>query len=160
MDPNVPPLSSDPGDPPGVNAYLTGDHRRLDALLEEVEGRARQGGFAEASARFGDFSGGLLRHIRMEEEVLFPAFEQWTGMVSGPTVILRAEHEDLKRILEELAEALEKKDARASSDALAGLREVLGMHNLKEERMLYPMTDGSAKSDEARSDLVRRMRRL
>ena len=41
--------------------------------------------------------------------------------------------------------------------ALSGLRAVLGEHNMKEEHVLYPMTDESTGSERAADDLVRRM---
>ena len=40
---------------------------------------------------------------------------------------------------------------------LVGLRDTLGPHNIKEENVLYPMTDGVVGGEPARDQLVRRM---
>ncbi len=125
-----------------VTGLLQDDHERLDAIVEDVRTRISKGAFVEARERFADFATGLRRHIHVEEQLLFPTFEAATGMKGhGPTVVMRAEHADIRRLLDEVTGALEKADVAAfeqSSDALVTL---LAEHNQKEERVLYPMTD-------------------
>ena len=41
----------------------------------------------------------MLRHFEMEEAVLFPAFEEATGMTQGPTMVMHAEHVQMKGVL-------------------------------------------------------------
>jgi hypothetical protein len=88
---------------PTVTGYLHWDHRRLDALLESSRSSLGDGAHADAAARFLEFATGLGRHIRMEEEVLFPAFEASTGMRgAGPTTVMRGEHLEILGILGEM----------------------------------------------------------
>ncbi len=142
-----------------VSEFLGWDHDRLDGLLESVRGLLASGTPGEAAHRFAEFRTGLLRHIRLEEEVLFPAFERATGMSgSGPTTVMRAEHVEIRRILDLMSEGFVASGLTASRfESLRGdLVAVLGDHNGKEEQILYPMTDRSLPPS-ARKDLVDRL---
>ena len=141
-----------------VTEYLQDDHARIDALLENVQELASEGAFSEAQQHFAGFVSGLARHIEVEENLLFPTFETLTGMTMGPTVVMRREHEELRRLWESVEETLAHGDADTFKDAIASLLGLLGAHNQKEERMLYPMTDRALGSDEARGSLVGKLR--
>ncbi len=143
-----------------VTEYLEQDHRRLDAIVPEVVQLVDSGAFAEAVTRFAEFACGLNRHIHAEENVLFPAFEKMTGMTAGPTAVMRAEHVEIRRWMGIGAAALDARDVAAVTRAVSGLTEVLSVHNMKEEQILYPMTDQAAGGERERDDLVRRMQAL
>ncbi len=143
----------------GVSEYLAWDHDRLDALLAQTRDAVARGAADEARRHFGEFRTGLLRHIRMEEEILFPAFEQVTGMSGGgPTMVMRMEHREIQGILESMRTYLETPPlAHEQFQALeSALTAVLGDHNAKEEHIVYPMTDHHHTPD-ARDGLVRKM---
>ncbi len=143
----------------GVSEYLAWDHDRLDALFGETRDAAARGAADEARRLFGEFRTGLLRHIRMEEEVLFPAFEQVTGMSGGgPTAVMRMEHREIEGILEAIRTYLGSSPLTYERfQALEhSLMAVLADHNAKEEHIVYPMTDRHHTPD-ARDGLVRRM---
>ncbi len=125
-----------------VNEALAWDHDRLDAL----EGRAFElraaGDCAQAREAFAAFAHGLRRHIRFEEELVFPEFEVRSGVPAdaGPTAVMRIEH---RQILELLA-AIEASigDPLAAPERFrVALHEVLTGHNQKEEQVLYPAVD-------------------
>jgi iron-sulfur cluster repair protein YtfE (RIC family) len=69
---------------------------------------------------------------------------------------MRGEHVEIRRLMNEAADALAAADV-AAMESLRGLAETLAIHNMKEERMLYPMTDQATGNDRARDDLVRRL---
>ena len=121
------------------------DHRRLDGLLADARRSLGAGELARAAAIFLRFREGLERHIVAEEEVLFPVFEELTGLVGGPTAVMRAEHAEIRRYLAAVAERLESPDDADRTTPLAALTALLYAHNGKEERILYPMTDRAAK---------------
>jgi len=141
-----------------VMHYLADDHDRLDGLFADAVRLVEAGDHAMAGPTLASFVAGLVRHIRLEEEVLFPRFEHATGMVSGPTTVMRREHRLIENVLTGLTEALEAGD-RAAFAALRGeLLAILEPHNEKEEAVIYPMTD-AALDDEARGLLVAELRR-
>lgn len=73
--------------------------------------------------------------------MLFPAFEERTGQTMGPTQMMRSEHLQMRQLFAEMATALEQR----SKDQCLGLADTLMMimqqHNMKEEQVLYPMTE-------------------
>jgi iron-sulfur cluster repair protein YtfE (RIC family) len=142
-----------------VTRYLAWDHDRLDGLLGEVTQRVERGDLGPAHSVFSAFDQGLRRHIRMEEELLFPLFESRTGMKRGPTVALRAEHRAIEVELSHMRDALELGDASAYATGLSNLHVILGPHNVKEEQVLYPITDDLLQPEEQR-DLVDRLTHL
>ena len=78
-----------------VTAYLGWDHDRLDETLCSVSSAVESGDFAGAAARYEEFELGLLRHVRIEEELLFPVFEARSGFMNGPTAVMRDEHQQV-----------------------------------------------------------------
>jgi len=141
---------------PTVTGYLSWDHDRLDALLEQATTLVRAGDLVAALAKYTDFAHGLRRHIRLEEEVLFPAFEQATGMVQGPTTVMRMEHREILDTLSDMQLSLAGKDAAGFEAARNDLLAVLQNHNVKEERILYPGTDRALGIDQ-RTALVHKL---
>lgn len=55
-----------------IERFLTEDHRRLEQLLDQA---GLQGGKID-SVPYEEFRAGLLRHIGMEEKILFPAIQR------------------------------------------------------------------------------------
>lgn len=125
-----------------VTDYLAWDHDRLDALLDSAMSAAQRAQWPAARALADDFGHGLLRHIQIEEEILFPAFEQATGMhQGGPTLVMRHEHVDIKQYLSGILDGAREGDYDAMERNRADLLGVLVPHNMKEESILYPATD-------------------
>jgi uncharacterized protein (DUF2249 family)/hemerythrin-like domain-containing protein len=146
--------------PRGVREFLGDDHRRLDAILREAARLAYAGSFTSASEIFSRFRCGLERHIEMEEQILFPVFEQVTGMTGGPTVVMHHEHLEIRRLLEVMDKSLRAEDFAGVLEAVREFAAVIESHNEKEEAILYPTVDRSLGGDRERDDLVRRMQRL
>jgi hemerythrin-like domain-containing protein len=143
-----------------VTAYLEADHRRLDDIAKGVAKWLRAGSVGEALRDFEGFAGGLNRHIDAEEQVLFPAFEELTGVPHGPTAVMRAEHVEIRRRMAAAVAAMRAGKAPLALGALAALVDLLSMHNKKEEGVLYPWADEALGTTEARTALVRDMRQL
>ena len=84
----------------------------------------------------------MKHHLAMEEEVLFPAFEEATGMSGGgPTFVMRGEHDRMRAVLRFMAKAVEAGDADELMDQGDTLMMLIQQHNVKEEGMLYPMSE-------------------
>ncbi|KPV40559.1 hypothetical protein AN478_05070 [Thiohalorhabdus denitrificans] len=140
-----------------VTAFFQNDHRRLDTLYERYQ-EARANRPEEAPALLGDFQQGLRQHIAWEEEHLFPLFEEHTGMqLAGPTEVMRQEHREIERVLGYMDEALAAGRPEGLPDLEEQLQDRLGLHNAKEEQVLYPGIDGLLDSG-ARAELFTRIR--
>lgn len=131
---------------PALTDCLQSDHRRLDAILVECKALAAAGAFPAAASRFAAFGRGLSRHIDAEEDVLFPALAGWAPDAAGPMHVMTAEHEVIRQTIAAIGNALEKGDG-AWRALVQQLEEVLGAHNMKEERVLYPMADEASRGE-------------
>jgi uncharacterized protein (DUF2249 family) len=143
----------------GIREYLQWDHERLDLTFQEAIRLAGAGERAAAGVRFAEFRTRLLRHIRMEEEFLFPAFVRTTGQ-QGPIDQMLQEHEEIQALLERMAGAIASGVPETRFDDIRKrLMTVLGHHNAKEERIIYPTTDQRLPPSE-REDLVLAMQEI
>ena len=131
-----------------ITAWMQQDHVLIDGILERATAAAQAGDFAALEREAALFLQRLERHIDMEENLLFPAFEERTGMTAaGPSVQMRAEHEQMQAIFLQMRAAVAAKDAAGYRQASQALLEVLVPHNLKEEQMMYPMLDDAMGAD-------------
>lgn len=125
----------------GPEAWFTADHRACDAAWATVEEAAGADDALAAAAAFARFDHAVRRHLDMEEHVLFPAFEATSGMRGGPTQVMRAEHDQMRGLLDQMARSLGDQDLGALLDHGDTLLMLVQQHNVKEEGMLYPMME-------------------
>ena len=122
-----------------IPEYMTAKHRECDEFFTEAEAAVAKKNWPLALTKWQSFASELTEHLSQEEEVLFPQFEQATGMTAGPTQVMRMEHQQMRALVQSLDNAL----AAQEKDEYLGLSETLMVmmqqHNMKEEMMLYPM---------------------
>lgn len=140
-----------------IKDFMTQDHRDCDEIFAQMEDAVASKS-NEALLKFESFQDALTNHFKMEEMVLFPMFEQKTGMSQGPTQVMVMEHEQMRELLSKMANALEQNN----KDKFFGLSETLMIlmqqHNMKEEQMLYTMIQQHL-GDEA-DHIISRMRTI
>lgn len=124
-----------------IRDLMVDDHRQCDTQFVAVEKALAAGDWETAVAAFARFREVTLRHLAAEEATLFPAFEQRTGMVMGPTRVMRAEHDQMRQLIDAAEEALTARDAEEYSGTAETLLIMTQQHNMKEENILYPMCD-------------------
>jgi len=139
-----------------ISVTFEQDHDRLDALFTTFQQQKRKD-MAKAKEAFVEFKFGLQRHIVWEEDVLFPKWEENSGMAEGgPTQVMRTEH----RIIGECLEGIHQKVQANNPDSdleEQRLVDVLKSHNMKEERILYPSID-QVITDQERAELYQAMK--
>ena len=120
---------------------LSQHHRYCDRFFEtalDAAGRSDWGTFTSKIAALKD---ALEQHIAFEEQELFPAFEEVSGMHAGPTEVMRMEHIEMRDLLDALGAAQPRIDPEGCRAELEHLRALLQEHNVKEEAVLYPACD-------------------
>jgi len=123
-----------------ITEFFEQDHDRLDELFKTFQ-QSKRSDFPKAKEAFTEFKFGLQRHIVWEEDLLFPIWEQKTGMSdSGPTPVMRNEHREIGRQLEAIHQKVVDQNPDSDQEEQA-LLDLLGSHNRKEERALYPAID-------------------
>ena len=123
-----------------ITEFFEQDHDRLDELFKTFQ-QSKRSDFPKAKEAFKEFKFGLQRHIVWEEDLLFPIWEQKTGMSdSGPTPVMRNEHRQIGRQLEAIHQKVADQNPDSDQEEQT-LLDLLGSHNRKEERALYPAID-------------------
>ncbi len=130
-----------------ITNHMQDDHRRCDTIFANAEKLISDGNWSEGAKEFQLFQDAMQHHFAMEEDVIFPAFEQKTGMTMGPTQVMRSEHVQMRDIFSDMKEAVQQQN----QDDYLGLSEtlliIMQQHNVKEESMLYPMADQELAGD-------------
>lgn len=121
--------------------YLGNDHRQIDEYFADADATAACSEWHQCVTAFSAGQQALLAHLRMEENVLFPAFEAASGTASGLTYVMRAEHLRIQALLAGMQQAAANWDNDAFLSLSGDLHQILGLHNQKEENILYPMAD-------------------
>ena len=123
-----------------IKEYMTHNDKECDEILAKLENEVESGNWDKAIELSNDFTNETLKHFSMEENYLFPMFEERAATGGcGPTQVMRMEHDQAKTIFPKINESITTKD----SDRFFGLSEslmiLLQQHNAKEEQMLYTM---------------------
>ncbi len=137
-----------------ILSFMADDHDRLDNLFNEFR-NIKNSDIAKAKELFREFKSGLERHIVWEEDILFPMFENKTGLSNtGPTAVMRMEHRKIKDYLEKIHNHIAIGNATINDleDELIG---TLSVHNNKEENILYPWIDDSVTQSEKEEALAK-----
>ena len=109
--------------------YADGENSLLDEQMEEGVGQITT------------FLSEMERHFLMEETVLFPTFEDISGMRQGPTQVMRMEHQQMRSLLARMSDAVTRMDRDEILEVGETLLILMQQHNMKEEGILYPMVD-------------------
>ncbi len=141
-----------------ITAFYEQDHDRLDELFKTFQ-QLKRSDFPKAKEAFKEFEFGLQRHIVWEEDLLLPLWKKETGITEGgATSVMRSEH----RQNEQQLEAIHRKAAEQNPESdqeEQSLLNLLGSHNMKEERVLYPGID-RVTSPTARDTVFQNMKNI
>ncbi len=124
-----------------LSNHMADNHHHCDELFATAEQAVESEQWPQAAEAHQGFIDAMERHLKAEEELLFPAFEEASGMTEGPTSMMRHEHEQMRSLFAQMSQALQ---AQRSDDYLGASETLLIMmqqHNAKEEQILYPMLD-------------------
>jgi len=131
-----------------IKQFMSKDHKDCDLLFAKAEAAVSAEDWTTATQSFNEFIQAMERHLGVEEQDLFPAFEDATGMKMGPTEMMRMEHDQMRVLFVEMRDALE----RQHSDDYLGIADTLlvmmQQHNMKEEQILYTMMDQHLSDEE------------
>jgi len=138
-----------------IKEFMSQDHRDCDEIFAQME-EAIASKSSESFSKFEIFQDSLTNHFKMEEMVLFPMFEQKTGMSQGPTQVMVMEHEQMRELLSKMQTAVEANDNNKFFGLSETLMILMQQHNMKEEQMLYTMIEQHLGNDS--EHIISRMR--
>ena len=137
-----------------INSFMAAHHKECDELFAQAEQAVSEGDWEGGLSRWQAFADELEKHFTREEQILFPEFEQATGMIGGPTQMMRMEHEQMRSLVNEINKAGTARDMEQFLGLSESLMVTMQQHNMKEEQILYPMTDQSLTNTE---EIIERM---
>ena len=135
--------------------WLVHDHRKYEAARDECELAAGVNDWKVAIRLFNEFVNDLKLHVRMEDEVLFPLLENEVGIPEGVIADLSDEHDNLVRLLNDLAIVIRNKDSDHFEESLVPLKKAMIEHNAHEEAVFRKV--GSSSLLEKRDEILARM---
>lgn len=141
-----------------ISQFMEDDHRHCDELFAAVENLVAAGEWQAAASAYEKFHTAMEHHLAMEEQELFPAFELASGSTMGPTQVMRMEHRQMRDLFEAMRAAIEARETEEYLGAGETLLILMQQHNMKEENILYPMTE-RALPDEGEA-VLQRMRAI
>lgn len=104
------------------------------------------------------FTDNLLRHIHMEDGSLSPTFNNYLKIDkgTGPTAVMKDEHEDLIKLLDKVKAARDADDEKAFAYAANHFERALLQHHEREEKGQYVFFDKiiSQKDQEEWEDIL------
>lgn len=138
--------------------YLLLDHKRCDDYFIRAENHISQHNWQEGDASFRLFHDALKQHLRMEEKVLFPAFEQAIRNSEGPLGMLRMEHGQIRGMVSRMSDAVARQDTVEFLIHSETFLLLLQQHSMKEEEILYPLLDKILFLSAKREQIIHAMR--
>ena len=131
-----------------ITMFMNSDHAYIDGLWGEFLGERSD---AERAAQlFKIFKEHIERHIKLEDEYLFPALEKHLGFQGelGPTALAVEQHKNIIKLVGLVDEAGKTKALEKIIFAGNNLRSALAAHRETENEIHYPVSDFFIKDDE------------
>ncbi len=141
-----------------ITEYLAWDHDGQEDELFETRDAIDRSDLITALARFETYQRKLIRHMRLEETILFPLIESLAPAISTAVTEMRHEHGHVRQALLAMRRALLAGALDTFRQASEDLELVLLAHEAREERFVYPVLDRCL-SPEQRADVAARLAR-
>ena len=93
-----------------IKEFMTTDHRDCDQPFVDFETAVSEQNWTDAEKFFRLFLDKMNNHLGYEEEILFPAFEEASGIRQGPTSVMRYEHSQMRGMIEELSYSVKERN--------------------------------------------------
>lgn len=123
-----------------IPVLLTTGHRLFDSLLSEARLALADEDWADVVECLEEFAARLGRHLRAEEDVLFPWLARINSEASAALAQCRREHREIDvRTHAALVSAAEH-DKAGCKQVLSELADCLSCHCRAEERCIYRLT--------------------
>ena len=94
--------------------HMQAHHARCDQLYADGENFLLDEQIEEDLESIKSFLNEMERYFQMEEIVLFPTFEEISGMRQRSTQVMRMEHQQMRNLLSKMDEALSYETGRKS----------------------------------------------
>jgi len=91
--------------------WLVHEHSLYEDLLSRCQEAVEIEDWGDADLVFRELVAHLKRHMALEEEVLYSAYEAATEAPQGPTRALREEHDQIVRLVRDMVRVIKTRDS-------------------------------------------------
>ncbi|TCK17605.1 hemerythrin HHE cation binding domain-containing protein [Thiogranum longum] len=119
--------------------WLTHEHSLYENLISRCMEAIEVEDWQTTDVLFMKMVAHLKRHMALEEEVLYSAYEAASHAPQGPTVALREEHDDIVRLVTDMAQVIKSRNSDLVLDCMTRLEDRMIKHHEKEEDFFLPM---------------------
>ncbi|UCH40296.1 MAG: hemerythrin domain-containing protein [Gammaproteobacteria bacterium] len=127
--------------------WLNHDHREIESAVYRCRSACDIADWSLVQDVFAEMASDYKNHIRIEENVLFPAYEAHPEASSGPTESLQADHEQIVHLMDHIAQRLADNNRKSLAESFSLLYRILRNHHEKEEEIFLPMASGALYSN-------------
>lgn len=138
------------------STWLHHDHRRYEVALADLTSLTEVEDWGAVRAHFAALREDLELHVRMENGVLYQAYEELPDTPRAPTLSLRREHDEILALLRDVGRVLDTLDSERVLEALAVLERAVTRHHQNEEEIFLPMAGHALLAQ--REEVLRRLR--
>jgi len=139
----------------GKDNWLEHEHYLYEDLMTLCQDAVEREDWGTADQLFKQLVSSLKRHMALEEEVLYPAYEADPHAPQGPTTALRLEHDQIVRLVSDMAQVIKSRGSEHVLDCLVHLENQMIKHHEKEEDIFLPMA--SHILDAKREEILRKL---
>ena len=135
--------------------WLVHEHSLYEDLLSQCRNAAEVEDWETVNSAIHELVTHLKRHMLLEEEVLYPAYESTPHAPQGPTTALREEHSGIVRLIHDMTRVIKTLDSEHVLECLAHLENQMIKHHEKEEDIFLPMASHILNT--SRDELLRKL---
>ncbi len=130
-----------------MTTWLHHDHKQFETAVHRCRTICDDEDWSMVHQVFQDFLSSYEMHVQLEEDVLFPMYEERPETSPEPTDSLREDHAQIFRLGKNIQDLLARGDWEGVPHDVSLLYQALIRHHEKEEEMFLPMASDSLLSD-------------
>jgi iron-sulfur cluster repair protein YtfE (RIC family) len=119
--------------------WLVHGHSDFEQLLHESMAAVEKWDWQQAKDLFHELSSQIEKHMAMEDEVLYPAYESFADLPQEPIRALKDEHEKINQLVGDVETVLDTNDSEHVLESMTRFEGILLDHHEKEESIFLPM---------------------
>ncbi|MFA6427357.1 MAG: hemerythrin domain-containing protein [Candidatus Magasanikbacteria bacterium] len=131
-----------------IQEFMDADHAHVDHLWSDF--LAEKHNPQKALELCKKFYSHIKKHIDIEDNVLFPRFDEFTGLSTeeGPTYIARRDHTSILKLIKQVEDACTRNDVGEIERVAEHLGKALHKHRERENLIQYPVLDSFIPDEE------------
>lgn len=135
--------------------WLIHDHTQYESLLHDCLTAVGQDDWEAVADAFAKLHKEVLRHMEMEDEVLYPAYLRTEGLPRAPVTALQQDHKKIASLLSDVETLLQTRNSEHVQQSFLPLEQTMITHHEREEDLFLPMA--SYLMLEQKEDLLRQL---